>query len=129
MLTERQQRFVEAYLGPSKGNAADAARRAGYNGKDAHGFASTGQKLLSSADIQKAVSEAQKATRSSAIADIVEIHEFLTEVVREASVEPRDRIKAAVELAKMRGQYEPERHDVNVTGGIQIYLPDNGRDP
>jgi len=31
-LTLKQQRFVEAYLGPSQGNATDAARRARYSG-------------------------------------------------------------------------------------------------
>jgi phage terminase small subunit len=33
-LTERQRLFVEAYIGPAKGNAREAARQAGYSGDD-----------------------------------------------------------------------------------------------
>lgn len=31
-LTEKQQRFLEAYLGPARSNATEAARMAGYKG-------------------------------------------------------------------------------------------------
>jgi len=31
-LTEKQQRFLEAYLGPARANATEAARMAGYAG-------------------------------------------------------------------------------------------------
>lgn len=128
MLTEKQQRFVEAYLGPSRGNAADAAKRAGYNAKDNHGYAVTGQKLLTNGDIALMVKEAREKTRSDAIATIEEIHETLTELMRETGVAPSDRIKAGVELAKMRGAYAPVKAEVTHHGGIQIYIPDNGRD-
>ena len=34
-LTLKQQLFVEAYIGPARGNATEAARKAGYTGNDA----------------------------------------------------------------------------------------------
>lgn len=126
-LSERAQRFVEAYLGPSKGNAADAARRAGYKAKDAHAYSVTGARLLASVGIRQAITEAQQKTRRASIADIVEIHETLTDLLRTDEVAPSDRIKAGVELAKMRGQYAAQKLDVEVKGA-PVWLPDNGRD-
>lgn len=58
-LNEKQARFVEEYLVDL--NATQAAIRAGYSEKTAR---TQGQRLLTNADIQAAVSEAQK-TRSA----------------------------------------------------------------
>ncbi|QQX91325.1 terminase small subunit [Gluconobacter sphaericus] len=55
-LNEKQARFVEEYLVDL--NAAQAAIRAGYSQKTAR---TQGQRLLTNADIQDAVSEAQKS--------------------------------------------------------------------
>lgn len=128
-LNAKHELFVRAYLGPSKGNAADAARRAGYSASSKHALAVVGQRLLTNVDIAQKVASAQKATERESIATIVEIHETLTELMRTTSVSPADRIKAGVELSKMRGQYAPERveHKIETTA-IFVY-PVNGRVP
>ena len=58
-LTERERRFVEAFMGPAAGNATDAAKRAGY----AKGSAAvTASRLLRKANVQDAIKErAEKA--------------------------------------------------------------------
>ena len=126
-LTEKQRRFVEAYVGPAKGNGSEAARMAGYKAKDAHAYSVVADRLLASVGIRRAVDDVLAKTRRASIADIVEIHETLTEVLRDSSVSAGDRTRAGVELAKMRGQYAPTRHEVEMTGQ-PVWLPDNGRD-
>jgi phage terminase small subunit len=58
-LTEKQRRFVEAYVGPSRGDAADAARRAGYAG-DAASLERTGRRNLENRYVRDAVARARK---------------------------------------------------------------------
>ncbi len=55
-LNPRQQKFVDAYLGPSNGNASDAARRAGYTGKPNV----IGPRLLANVSIRAAIKRGLK---------------------------------------------------------------------
>lgn len=105
-LTHKQQAFVDAYCGPSKGNATDAARRAGYKGSE-RTIISIGAENLTKPDIAAAIDERRQRVESKRIATIEEMQQLLTEIMRNDGNEPRDRISATKELAKMQGAYAP----------------------
>jgi phage terminase small subunit len=152
-LTEKQRRFVEAYCGPAKGNATEACRLAGYAGGDVT-LASMGHENLRKPHISRAIDEVNGDIRSEAIATAEEVQAFLTGTMRgtecrapiitmagpvldeagnmvDAPAEAKDRIKAASELAKMRGYVAPTKTELEVSGvpAVTVYLPSNGRDP
>lgn len=134
--SRRWRLFVLAYVGNAMGNAAEAARQAGYAESSAK---VQGAKLLKRQEIIQAVDalanrevtfeqiEANQVSRG-AIADAEEIQQFLTDVMRGEVGEPetnlagevvgmappkvRDRIKASENLSKMLGLdlRPPEQH-------------------
>ena len=59
-LTEKQRLFVEAYVGPSRGDPTDAARRAGYAG-DAASLERTGRRNLENRSVRDAIDRASKS--------------------------------------------------------------------
>lgn len=108
-MNERQRRFVEAYTGPAAGNAAEAARQAGYQCANNQVAAVKGSQLLRNAEIAAAVKAAQTATRSDAIATRDEQERFLTKAMRDEDQAMTDRLKAADQLAKRHGLYEADK--------------------
>jgi phage terminase small subunit len=112
-LSERERRFVEAYMGPCAGNATKAAESAGYSPKTARQIAS---RLLTKANIRAAVNEARADLTTEAIADAKERRELLTKHARNMQ-EPVSSIKAVDVLNKMDGIYI-EKHDV--TGNLTV---------
>lgn len=71
-LTEKQRRFVEAYMGAARGNATEAARLAGYKGNDVT-LAAVGSENLRKPQIAQAIEERRQAdplvlTREQAMA-------------------------------------------------------------
>lgn len=123
VLTERQQRFVEAYA--VTGNAAESARRAGYKCPDPEG-----KRLLRNAPIVAALSKLTEKRKNSAIADREERSQFLTKVVRGKmkDADMKDRLKASELLSKMQGDFL-ERHEI-VSGSlidVMVYVPNNAR--
>ncbi len=119
-LTEKQRRFVEAYTGPAMGNATEAARMAGYADPDANAH-----RLISHDGIRREIEKARAPTTHRAILTREERQEILSELGRGAEKES-DRIRAVEVLGKMQGDFI-ERHEVAVSGQVQVYLPDNGR--
>lgn len=78
-LTVKQQLFIEAYLGVSRGNATDAARRAGYKGNDKT-LGVVGLENLAKPYIAAAVAERLKTAKDCMGAD--EVLERLSEQAR-----------------------------------------------
>lgn len=119
-LTEKQRRFVEAFMGKAAGNATEAARLAGYRGTD-NTLRVVGAENLSKPAIAAAVSAIQQA--DPLIADRNERQRFWTDVMRGvvedhkvvtedgiATVIPvpaslPDRLRAAELLAKASGDF------------------------
>lgn len=139
-LTEKQQRFVDAFTGPAEGNATRAAEIAGYSHAKTQG-----PRLLENVGVTEAIAEATREIRSKRIADRQERQEWLTAVMRgeltavemtrtgdAVEVPPpwKERVKANELLGKMAGDFvERREHKVEGDGlSVQIYLPDNGRD-
>ena len=111
------------------GNASEAYRQAGYETKNQRSVYSNCNRLLKNDDIKGRIAEIVAELSADKIADIREIHEYLTSVIRGETTEDMvvtegcgdgvseakivkvrtnnvARIKAATELAKMKGAYD-----------------------
>lgn len=102
-LTPKQKAFADEYL--KCGNAAEAYRKAGY--KNFKSSTVEGNKTLKNPKISAYIAERQKQIEDSRIADITEVLQFFSSVMRgevkdqfdfEATLS--DRITAARELMK-----------------------------
>ena len=128
-LTVKQRRFVDAYI--ETGNAAEAARRAGYKSRNADVM---GRENLRKHTVRKVLEARLKEIEDKRIAKAKEVMEFLTSSMRgeikeeavvvegvgdgcsvariiEKQIGANDRIKAAVQLAKRYGLDRPEDAD------------------
>ena len=128
-LTVKQQRFVDAYI--ETGNAAEAARRAGYKSRNADVM---GRENLRKPTVRKVLEARLKEIEDKRIAKAKEVMEFLTSSMRgeikeevvvvegtgggcskaktmKKQIGANDRIKAAVQLAKRYGLDRPEDAD------------------
>lgn len=128
-LTVKQRRFVDAYI--ETGNAAEAARRAGYKSRNADVM---GRENLRKPTVRKVLEARLKELEDKRIAKAKEVMEFLTSSMRgeikeeavvvegvgdgcsvariiEKQIGANDRIKAAVQLAKRYGLDRPEDAD------------------
>ncbi|ATI71908.1 terminase small subunit [Lactiplantibacillus plantarum] len=76
-LTPKQQRFADEYI--KSGNAADAARKAGYSKQTAR---TVGQQNLTKLDIKKYIDERMAEIASKRIMDATEAVELLTSIAR-----------------------------------------------
>ena len=99
-LTPKQQAFADYYI--ETGNATQAAIKAGYSKKTARVI---GQENLLKPAIKKYVEERNKEIKSKRIADMKEIKEFWTSMVRNNKLEPKDRLKASEYIAKTNGAF------------------------
>ncbi len=99
----RQIAFIESYAG----NATEAAVAAGYS---VHTARSQGQRLLTNADIVKAIRERENKLLKPLIASRDERQELFTAIMRDTKERTSDRIKAGEALCKMNGDFL-ERHE------------------
>lgn len=76
-LTPKQQKFADEYI--KSGNAADAARKAGYSKRSAR---SVGQENLTKPDIKRYIDERMAEIASKRIMDATEAVELLTSIAR-----------------------------------------------
>lgn len=76
-LTPKQKAFAEYYI--ETGNATEAARKAGYKGKNLNRIASEN---LSKLDIKSYIDEKMKELEDKRIAKAEEVLEYLTRVIR-----------------------------------------------
>lgn len=107
-LTERERRFVEAYMGEAAGNATKAAMLAGYSRKTARQI---GARLLTKVDIKSAIDA--RAECDPAVSNRTDRQRFFTHVMRDPSVAMKDRLKAAELLAKSQGDFVKKIEFVN----------------
>lgn len=137
-LTPKQERFCEEYLVDL--NATQAAIRAGYKNSD------TGRRLVTKCHVKKYISELREKLSSEKIADVTEVMEYLTSVMRgdsEAEIvvvegcgdgcssarnvakrpDEKERLKAAELLGKRFGMFdrkddEPTSEPVRIVDDI-----------
>lgn len=101
-LTPKQKAFADEYL--KCGNATEAAKKAGYNAKSARQI---GTENLSKPSISEYIAERQKQIDNSRIADVKEVLEFYSSVLRgevkdqfDMDAALSDRLAAGRELMK-----------------------------
>lgn len=99
-MNDRQRRFAEAFA--ACGNAARAAREAGYSEKTAR---SQGQRLLTNADILKYVRELQDQAAAGRIASMLQVRAFWSDVLNDPAEKTADRLRAGELLAKAAGAF------------------------
>ena len=136
-MTERQKRFVDAYI--KTGNASEAARLAGYSKKNVN---VDGAKLLANPSISREIEKRLKELESERTADLKETLEYMTSVMRgekedvvvvtvgtgkgfsksekvKVPISTRDRLKAAEYLAKIHGAFKTE---VQITSAVPVVI-------
>jgi len=121
-LTRKQQAFVDYYI--ETGNATKAAIKAGYSKKTARVM---GQENLLKPAIKKHIENRNKQIENERIADMKEVKEFWTSMVRNNKLEPKDRLKASEYIAKTNGAFlEKVEHTGDMDLNIVIdYGEDN----
>ena len=112
VLTEKQRRFIDFYLGLSGGNATDAARRAGY-GKTYASASELGSRQLRKVEIQHAIFCDQELRKARSIADARERDILLTKIIRDDSASTHIRIAAISALNRATGRYAVHRRQSN----------------
>ena len=126
-LTQKQQRFVDEYI--ISGNATQAAIKAGYAKKAAY---RTGADNLKKPQIKSVIEKRNAEIQSEKTADMTEVMEYLTSVMRgeqtesvatakgiyeDVEVSAKDRIKAAELIGKRNGAWTDRKV---ISGDVQI---------
>jgi phage terminase small subunit len=112
-LTPKQKAFADEYL--KCGNATEAAKKAGYNSKSARQI---GTENLSKPSISEYIAERQKQIDDSRIADVKEVLEFYSSVLRgeikdqfDVDAALSDRLAAGRELMKRYDKSDDGKKD------------------
>lgn len=126
-LTQKQQRFVDEYI--ISGNATQAAIKAGYSKKTAK---QSGAENLAKPYLKAAIEKRNAEIQSEKTADMTEVMEYLTSVMRgeqtesvatakgvyeDVEVSAKDRIKAAELIGKRHGAWTDKKV---ISGDVQI---------
>lgn len=111
-MNPRQRRFIAEYA--LDGNAAAAARRAGYSARSAR---VNGPRMLSNAAVRGALQVSQREAAQRLELDRQRVLAGLLEAVEtaRARADPHALIRAWSEIGRMCGFYEPERKAVEVS--------------
>lgn len=130
-LTNKQQAFINYYLGESKMNATDAARRAGYKHPNKQGP----ENLVK---LGAQIAERMEQMKKDSIATQEELLQFMTAVTRgeeteklvtnagaivEVPVSMKDRIKTAELLGKSYGMFT-DKKEINASLDIDVGVGD-----
>ena len=136
-LTQKQRRFIDEYI--ISGNATQAAIKAGYSKKYANTNAA---KLLQNTTIKAEITRRNAEIQSEKTADMTEVMEYLTSVMRGEQTESvatakgvfsgvevsaKDRIKAAELIGKRNGAWT-DKKEVSGDLNIDIGMEDNNDD-
>lgn len=137
-LTQKQRRFIDEYI--ISGNATQAAIKAGYSKRTARKI---GQENLTKPDIKTEIARRNAEIQSEKTADMTEVIEYLTSVMRGEQTESvatakgvfsgvevsaKDRIKAAELIGKRNGAWTDKKElsgDINIDIGVGSYDDDN----
>ena len=101
MLSAKQQAWIDYYK--QGRTATEAARLAGYKAKSDKAFQNIGSENLGK--LGQYIADRDSVLASPRIADMQEINEFWTSMMRNEAVEAKDRIKASELRAKAAGAF------------------------
>ena len=114
-LTAKQQAWIDYY---KAGNtAAEAARLAGYKAKSDKAFQNIGSENLGK--LGEYVKDRERVLEAPRIADMQEINEFWTRVVRNDALDIKDRLKASELRARAAGGFVDR---LDVSAAIPVVL-------
>lgn len=99
-MTERQRCFAEYYA--ANPNATAAAKAAGYSDRTAY---SQGVRLLKNVEILKYISDLQGMASKKRVADIEEVKQTWTEILRNDREKSKDRMRAGELIARSAGEF------------------------
>ena len=101
-LNEKQKRFADYYI--ESGNATESYKRAGYIAKG-NTAEVTACQLLRNPKVSKYIEERNKGLESDRIANMTEVKEFWTNILRDENIEFKDRLKASEYIAKTNAAF------------------------
>lgn len=101
-LNEKQKRFADYYI--TSGNATESYKKAGYIAKG-NSAEVNANRLLSNAKVAEYIEERNKALETNRIANMTEVKEFWTNILRNEEVEFKDRLKASEYIAKTNAAF------------------------
>lgn len=118
-LTQRREQFCQnVFLGMSYFNAYKSA---GYSLTSSKNTIYEHASRLASVDKIKArIAELFALASSDSVATVLERKEMASDLLRDASNRPKDRIGASDHLSKLDGAYAPEK--VDITEGLERLL-------
>lgn len=134
-LTQKQRRFIDEYI--ISGNATQAYLKAGYKVSESVARRNA-SRLLTNADIKAAIEKRNAEIQSEKTADMTEVMEYLTSVMRgeqtesvatskgvysNVEVSAKDRIKAAELIGKRNGAWT-DKKEINGDLSIEIGMGD-----
>lgn len=111
-LTEKQRRFVDAYMGEALGNAMVAARLAGYKGSD-NSLASVGYNNLRKPVILARIEELREEQPLSL--GRIELQDLWSRLATDVGEETKDRLRATELLARSQAMFIEKREIVDKT--------------
>ena len=96
-ITAKQVMFANEFI--KTGNAEASAKKAGYNARG------NTTKLLHNTTIATYIKDKNKKLEKSTIADMEEIKQFWSDMVRDKEIKPTDRLKASELIGKTNGAF------------------------
>lgn len=118
-LNRRQELFCQAFA--AGGNAAAAAREAGYSVKAADRI---GERLLRNVEVSARIKALSEENDAKLIATSRERQQLWTAIMRDTRLEPKDRLKASELLGKAQGDFL-ERVALSGPNGAPLGPPPN----
>lgn len=113
-INARQKAFCEYYV--ASGNATESARKAGYSESYAMNRI---HELMKNVGICGYIEELNKKIKDKRIADITEVKEFWTEILRDKEQRIQDRLKASEYIAKTNGAFLEK---LEVKGNVPVTI-------
>jgi phage terminase small subunit len=115
-MNAKQKLFADYYI--QTGNAVESAIKAGYSVNYAN---AQSYKLLDI--VGDYIKEQNKALESNRIADMKEVKEFWTDILRNNDVEFKDRLKASEFIAKTNGAFiDKIEHSGSINNEVEIII-------
>jgi len=121
-LSPKQKKFADHYI--KTGNATEAYRVAGYAGKTKNSEYVGAHQVLSNNKVRAYIERRNAELSKERIADIKEVKEFWTNVLRSQDVKMQDRLKASEFIAKTNAAFiERTEHTGKGGGPIEVSSP------
>lgn len=118
-ISVKEEKFCQIFA--ACGNATQAYKSAGYAVKNDNVAGVQGHIILKKDKIQRRIKELQAKERSERIADIEEMQERLTKIIRGEETRDNDRTKAIELMLKVQGALLPKANndsDISITVNV-----------